>query len=440
MTVQARRPQELLGWLMANGRREVLCSDLCRSTGAPRPVVEDALQDACLLASRPGGCRGVSEGEVFNYLRAATLRKLRDQERLAHHYRELPVGVKPREGDSLADAAETEVFKRERQRELNELARLAVGELTDPQRKVVALHSHCVPGDEIARRLQLSKRRVKRLKENAYSRARASLVEAAGGGCERGELQVSRLAFGTADEPERYQALEHLQSCQHCLSLYKRLEAFHDRIAGMLPLPVTARTDAGLMERALDKSTGVLWQAKQQLAELAGQAKQQTAAAYTRAVEYTPLASVRPGAAATAIAGCLAIGSGAGYCLERNIDPVGGLVDAIHSAAPGKPQAVSEKRLERRPVREQPPDPPPVPAAPPPAEPVAVPEPQPEPAAPAPSARVPAAAPEPALEPTPPAVQFGEPVSPSAAPAAAAPASPSPKPAPVEPGVDLYGP
>jgi DNA-directed RNA polymerase specialized sigma24 family protein len=425
---------------MANGRREALCSDLCRSTGAPRPVVEDALQDACLLASRPGGCRGASEGEVFNYLRSATIRKLRDQERLAHHYRELPVGVKPREGTSRADAAETEVLERERQRDVDQLARLAVRELTGPEREVVALHSHCVPGDQIAQRLRISKRRVKRLKEKAYGRARASLVEAAGGGCGLGERPVSRLAFGMADELEHGQALDHLQRCPHCLTFYRRLEAFHDRIAGLLPVPVTAQAEPGLVERALDKSTGVLGQAKQQLAELAGQAKQQTAAGYTRAVEYTPLASVRPGAAATAIAGCLAIGSGAGYCLERDINPVGGLVDAIHQAAPDKPRAVSQQWLERRPAHEQPPDPPQVPAAPPSAEPVAVPEPQPAPTPVAPPTQVPAAAPEPALEPTPPAVQFGEPVSPSAARAAAAPGSPSPKPAPAEPGVDLYGP
>jgi hypothetical protein len=59
------------------------------------------------------------------------------------------------------------------------------------------------------------------------------------------------------------------------------------------------------------------------------QIREHASAAYYRRVDLTPLAGVRPGAAAAAIAGCLAAGSGATYCLTAN---VGGVRDIFNSA------------------------------------------------------------------------------------------------------------
>jgi hypothetical protein len=308
--------------------------------------------------------------------------------------------------------------------------------MTERQRQVVVLHSQRVRGREIAKRLGTSERRVKRLKEHAYGHARAALVEAAGGGCTAGERLVSRLSFGTATASERARANAHLDSCRDCLALYRRLELFHEKIAALLPVPAMAPADPGLLERTAHKTSAALAHAKQQLADAGGQIKQHTAAGYTRAVEYTPLATVRPGAAATAIAGCLALGGGAaGYCIDRGVDPITGLVDVIHPA-PAKP---AQPPPEQKPP--DPPQPPPVaqqPPPPPPPQPVPAPSPQ-----PAAAPQQPVSPPEPPPEPTPAPVQFGEPATASQV----APASPTPPAEPAQPapapqsgGTDLYGP
>jgi DNA-directed RNA polymerase specialized sigma24 family protein len=433
----------LLDWLMRNGRRERLCSDLAAATGAPSALVEDALQDACLIAASPGRCRGASEGEVYNWLRATTLTKIRDLGQLAHRRHEFPVGL-----DQLGEAwpraasagADVEAIRREKQRELAELARQSVARMTERQRQVVALHSQCVRGREIAKRLGTSERRVKRLKEHAYGHARAALVEAAGGGCKAGKRLVSRLSFGTATASERARANAHLHSCRDCLALYRRLELFHEKIAALLPVPAMVQADPGLLERTVHKTTAALAHAKHQLADTGGQLKQHTAAGYTRAVEYTPLATVRPGAAATAIAGCLALGGGAaGYCIDRGVDPVTGLVDVIQPA-PAQP---AQPPPEQKPPEQQPPDPsqlPPVAQQPAPPPPQPAPAPSPQPAA---APQQPAPPPAPPPEPTPAPVQFGEPATtaqavPSSPPPSAQPAQPAPT--PQSGGTDLYGP
>jgi RNA polymerase sigma factor (sigma-70 family) len=439
--------QDLLAWLLRNGRRAWLCRELQALTGAPPALVEDALQEACLLAATPGRCRGTSEGEVFIWLRATALSKVRDLRRSAYQRHEMPVGLACSGREvAVAAAVEREVIDRERERELLELASVAIAGMTSREREVVALHSQRIRGREIARRLGTSERRVKRLKERAYNRARTTLVEAAGGGCGAGEQLVSSLSFDGGPDVQRGEAIAHLRKCPACLALYKRLEAMHDKIAALLPLPAAAQTDPSLFGRALEKASATAAQVKQQLADLAGHAKQQAATSYTRAVEYTPLASVRPGAAAGVVAGCLALGGGAaGYCVDQGVNPITGLVDVLPKPAE-QPARVAQKPLEAKPASEQSPDPPQVPAAPSPTA-----EPTPTATPPVEPAPTPTPEPAPALEPAPPpvtpsdpAIEFGEPtnagpVAPAASTSAqSAPAEPLPAPA-SGPG-DLYGP
>ena len=154
--------------------------------------------------------------------------------------------------------------------------------------------------------------------------------------------------------------------CERCAAVYHRLEMLHERVAALVPLPAAAQLEPGLLERGLQKTTDAIaslkqyathtgGQAKQQLVDAADQAKQHAAAGYSRAVEYTPLASARPGAAATAIAGCLALGGGAaGYCIDKGVDPISGLVEVVQPS-PAKP---AQARPEHQPADEQPPDPP----------------------------------------------------------------------------------
>jgi DNA-binding CsgD family transcriptional regulator len=442
-------PQELLAWLLRNGRREKLCNEVAGISGAPAGLVEDALQDVCLLAATSDKCRGRSEGEVYNWLKRTTLRRVRRLLDRAHLRREVLVDWDAVESE-LAPAragADVELIEVERQREQAELAHTVLASLNERQRRVAALHSHGLAGSEIARQLGTSRLRVKHLKAESMARARAALVEQGGGGCEEGERLISRLAFGLASGREHSQAQLHMVGCERCAAVYHRLELLHERVAALVPLPAAAQLEPGLLERGLQKTTDAIaslkqyathtgGQAKQQLVDAADQAKQHAAAGYSRAVEYTPLASARPGAAATAIAGCLALGGGAaGYCIDKGVDPISGLVEVVQPS-PAKP---AQARPEHQPADEQPPDPPQLgTAAPTPAPPEA------EPAPPAPEQPATSSVPAPPPpEPTPPAVQFGEP----ATPAQTSPPTPTPSAQPAQPapaprsgGVDLYGP
>jgi DNA-binding CsgD family transcriptional regulator len=450
---------ELIAWLLRNGRRERLCNEIAEITGAPGGLVEDALQDVCLLAATTRKCRGRSEGEVYNWLKRATLRRARRLLDRAHLRYEVLVdwSAVASELAPTGDGADVELIERERQREQAELARTVLASLNERQRRVAALHSHGLNGSEIARQLHTSRLRVKHLKAESMARARAALVAHGGGCCEDGERLISRVAFGLASGREHSEAQLHMVACERCTAVYHRLELLHDKVAALLPLPAAAQVDPGLLERVLHKSMDALasakqhamhagGQAKQQLADAAGQAKQHAAAGYSRAVEYTPLASARPGAAATAIAGCLALGGGAaGYCIDKGVDPISGLVDVVQRS-PAKP---AQAPPEQKPPAEQPPDPPqlatpaPTPAPPEPEQSPAAPAPEQPPPPPTPAPAQPAPPPAPPPEPTPPAVQFGEP----ATPATTSPPTPAPSPQPAQPapapqsgGTDLYGP
>ena len=440
----------MLAWLLRNGRRGKLCDEVAGISGAPAGLVEDALQDVCLLAATTGKCRGRSEGEVYNWLKTTTLRRVRRLLDRAHLRREVLVDWNAVESE-LAPAragADVELIGLERQREQAELARSVLASLNERQRRVAALHSHGLAGSEIARQLGTSRLRVKHLKAESMARARAALVAQGGGGCEEGERLISRLAFGLASGREHSQAQLHMVGCERCAAVYHRLELLHERVAALVPLPAAAQLEPGLLERGLQKTTDAIaslkqyathsgGQAKQQLADAADQAKQHAAAGYSRAVEYTPLASMRPGAAATAIAGCLALGGGAaGYCIDKGVDPISGLVEVVQPS-PAKP---AQARPEHRSASEQPPDPPRLGTGaptPPEAEPA-------PPAAEQPATSpVPAPPPAPPPEPTPPAVQFGEPATPAqtSTPTPTPSAQPAqPAPAPRSGGVDLYGP
>jgi RNA polymerase sigma factor (sigma-70 family) len=420
----------VLDWLLRNGRREEICTSVARRTGAPRDLVEDALQDVCRIATTK--CRGETRGEVYNWLLKATLRRVAKLRSRSHHRHELLVDLSSDEPKLTAasDGADVEVLERERERELAAVANSVVAKLNERQRRVAALHSRQVAGREIAQHLGTSERRVKRLKEETFARARHALVEAAGGGCDQGERLISRFSFGLASPRERTEAQLHLAGCERCGTLYQRLEHVHEKVAALLPIPAAASADTSLVERTLQKTSEVLAQAKQQVADASTHAKQQAAAGYTRAMEYTPLAGARPGAAATAIAGCLALGGGAaGYCIDRGVDPVTGFVDILRPAPTDPPPEPQDEPVAKQLPTQTPlaTTPAPVPAEP---QPVIQPERQ-------------ATPPPPPPEPTPAGVQFGEPATASQAAASTPTESHQPaRPAavPQNGGTDLYGP
>jgi RNA polymerase sigma factor (sigma-70 family) len=421
----------------------------------PADDIEEAFHEAYTRGVT--SCRWRRDIEVYGWLRRTMVNWLIDRER--RERREL---VADTTGGAFLEVADAQaeplrvLGRRQDRQEIRDVHLTVLKQLSARQRRVAAMHAKGTERKEIARRVAASENAVKKDLKTVFRVARDQVVVRSGHGCSHGEALVISYAFGLGGKAIPAKAQLHLAHCDRCGQFLRELEAWREKVAALLPAPTASQADPALVERTLHKTADVLaslkqhatqagTHAKQQLAEASTQAKQQAAAGYTRAVEYTPLASARPGAAATAIAGCLALGGGAAtYCIEKGVDPLG----AFGRDRPADVADAARKPPEKKPPAEQPPDPPQVPAAAPAPAPHAQPPapeptpPQPAPTQPAPAPAPPAPPPPPPPEPTPPAVQFGEP----ATPAQSSPAAPAPSPQPARPapapqgGSDLYGP
>jgi RNA polymerase sigma factor (sigma-70 family) len=222
----------------------------------------------------------------------------------------------------------------------------------------------------------------------------------AGEECERFAPTLAALVGGTASAEALLELRPHIRNCPSCRATVRDLHATRlGRLAALWPLPA--------LVGPLRWVAGV---------------KQHAAGAYYRAVDFTPLAGARPGAAAAAIAGCIAIGSGTTYCVTQGVDPIGGLAHVVaparerEQAYPRKKRRTQAARASASSVSTPAPTPVATPTA---APPTPSPAPSPKPAI--------QATPEPTPEPTPPPIpqEEYEPVAPAVA-AAAAPAPPAP--------------
>jgi RNA polymerase sigma factor (sigma-70 family) len=150
--------------------------------------------------------------------------------------------------------------------------------------------------------------------------------------------------------------------------------------------------------------TGLLQRAGQKSAEGLASVKQQAAAAYTRAVDPTPLAGARPGTVAALLVSCVTIGGGAAtYCAQNNVDPLGAASGLI-SGEEESETADAESTPPPETTAVAPLEPEPTPPA---AEETTSSEPQPS----AEADPQPAPEPKPEPEPTPPPEQSFEPAS-----------------------------
>jgi RNA polymerase sigma factor (sigma-70 family) len=399
---------------------------------ANRDEVEEAFQEACLRAE--GRCHGQTEGEVFTWLRTTTHRELGQMKRRAR--REVLVDISAPEFQVAAVAdvpPEQLLLESEAEAEVERLTHAVLARLSERQRQVIALHSHGRQRAEIAEHLGMTPRSVKRAIERIMAEGRDELVRLAGRGCESGEPLVARLAFGLASPRERRQAQLHLAGCPTCGAMYERLDFWREKVAALMPLPVAEQADSGAVERVIHGAADALANFKQrasdgataardQIADGAAHAKQQAAATYYRAVDPTPLAGVRPGAAAAALASCLAIGGGATYCVEQGINPTQPL-SALVAAEP-REKAPKARKASATPTAS--PTVTPTPTA------VMTPQPTPTPQlTPAPTATQ---QPEPSPDPPPAPADEYEPVSPAPAATATQASSTPSKPAPAPAG------
>ncbi len=127
---------------------------------------------------------------------------------------------------------------------------------------------------------------------------------------------------------ERHNAQRLVENNSDCLRLYQAQRATDRRLGILLPLPLVLE----LLARGGDGGTSLTEPAahsasvvREQISTAMGQARRHATAAYQRALDPTPLAGMRPGAATAVLASCLSIGGGAGYyCLTAGVNPVDG--------------------------------------------------------------------------------------------------------------------
>lgn len=399
--------------------------------------VADAIQTACKRFLEHA--EGISEpGQIYTWIRTTAHRVLqREDER---HGRE-----EPRKSiDGLAGLAAEEpgpaeeLISSEDDADLGELVEEVYSSLPDRGRDILALYGAGYKRPQIAERLGLSDRVVKRELLEVMDAARSAVARLAGGGCRHGEPLVLRSVCGLATAAEDAHAREHLARCGRCEIFSERLIAWREKAGAILPVPAAEGASPGLVERVLHKSAEGLSSIKQHLVDGGAQAKQQAAASSYRAVDPTPLAVARPGTVATAVATCiLAIGGGATYCVQQGVNPLGAARGLIASSPESEPEPPASPEPESTgptytPVEptetEEAPAPEPTPMA------EQAPEPEPEPK--------PEPKPEDSFEPVSPAYASSEGGSEETyeAPEAAPVESTQSAPAPAQPGPQFGGP
>jgi RNA polymerase sigma factor (sigma-70 family) len=338
--------------------------------------IEDAVQGACQCFLDEA--EEISDpGKAYAWLRTAAHRILGHDAKRQH--REVPMD--PGVGGGLESVAidETgpieELIALEDDADLDALVRVVTTSLSERRRDVLALYGAGLGRTEIAERLGLPERTVKRDIREIVDRARSVVTRLAGGGCQRGEPLVVRLVCGISTPDESAQAREHLARCGRCEVFCERLSAWREKAGAMLPAPVAEGVSPGVLGRLAHKTADGFSSLKQHVLDGGAQIKQHAATTYYRAVDPTPLAAARPGTVGAVIASCVAIGGGATYCAHQ------GIVDSIGAAAAGL--IASESEDEPKPAT-APPDAesigPEYAPAEPPAEEAPAPEPTPEPA------------------------------------------------------------
>jgi RNA polymerase sigma factor (sigma-70 family) len=270
----------------------------------------------------------------------------------------------------------------------------------------------------------------------------------AGAECERFAPTLAALVGGTASADALLELRPHIRNCATCRATVRQLHATRlGRPTALWPLPVLVAPLRWIEDRLAghgqdsvpdvsplndepdlydvvaplnpverSRPRVIDWMVERAGDGVAG-VKQHAATAYYRAVDPTPLAGVRPGAAVAAVAGCLAIGGGTTYCVTQGVSPIGDLTQAMSPAHDRKPAQPRKKRRTQKRVSVTPVS---TPAPKPTATPVATAapsEPSPQPAAQSTSQPTPEPTPRPAPE---------EEYEPLAAATAAQPSSSSP--------------
>lgn len=437
--------EDLLPTLVSGERGKALRAQLAsRYPDLSADEIDEAIQYAC--KSFLDEAEGIdAPGQVYTWIRTAAYRNLGHEAK--RHGREISVDPSGEEaiGRFVADdggGPAQELIELEDDADLEMLVSEVASSLSGRKRDVLALYGAGVKRRQIAERLGVGERAVKRDLLEIMDEARLTLARLVGGGCRYGEPLIMRLAFGTGTEDDSRAAREHLSHCGRCELLNERLIAWREKAGAMLPAPVAEGASPGVVRQITDAAGEKLSSLKQQVLEGGAQLKQHAAATSSRLVDPTPIAGARPGTAAAVIASCVAIGGGAAACVEQGVDPLGAAKGLIASAPEEKtseettqppPEAESTGPTYtpvETPVEEEPAEP----AAEPSPQPQPTPEPQPKPE---PKAEP---APEESFEPASTSSQSSETESESSYEATEEAPAPEPAPAPASGGSQFGGP
>jgi RNA polymerase sigma factor (sigma-70 family) len=304
--------------------------------------VEDAIQTACKRFLEHAEMRG--PGEVYIWIRTTAHRALNRE--TARHAREFAVDpVEDRVASIVADepGPAEELICGEDDADLSRLVDEVAGSLSPRGQAVLALHGAGYNRPEIADRLGVSERIVKRNLEEVMDKARAVVARLSGGGCSFGESLVLRFTCGLSTSTEAAQARDHLSHCPRCQVFCERLIAWREKAGATLPAPVAEGASPGVLDRVAQKATDGFVSVKQQILDSGAQLKQQATTTYARAVEVTPtFAGARPGTTLAVVGTCLAVGGGAAsYCVEKGVSPIGAARGLIASEADKQPDLAS---------------------------------------------------------------------------------------------------
>ena len=218
----------LLQSLIRGERARALRAQLAaRFPDCSADAIEEAVQYAC--KSFLDEADGITApGQVYSWIRTAAHRRLGHEANRRH--RELAVDPVVESGMAAIEDADPgpaeELISLEDDADLAMLVEKVSSSLSDRGRDVFALYGAGYKRPQIADRLGLTEREVKRDLRVIMDRTRAIVARLAGGGCALGEPLVMRWICGISTPEESAMAREHLAHCERCELFSERLIAW----------------------------------------------------------------------------------------------------------------------------------------------------------------------------------------------------------------------
>lgn len=142
---------------------------------------------------------------------------------------------------------------------------------------------------------------------------------------------------------ERHNAQRLVANNPDCTHLYHAQCATDRRLRILLPTPVLAALTAhhSASEPAVHAAGGV----RQHIADATATARRHATGLYHKAIDPTPLAGMRPGAAGAVLASCLTIGGGtATYCVNAAVNPLDAIRGKVAPAHHKPKRAAAHKK------------------------------------------------------------------------------------------------